>query len=461
MKLEDFLSAFENADAAFQYPADFLEEYTIMECLSERNGADTFLVQDKNGQSFIAKCYDVEIWKQTGESRILSELQSVHLPKQIAVFENDRMMVTVREYIEGISLDCYAMEHELSSDEIIGICIKLCDILEILHHREEPVIHRDIKPQNVIVRPDGDIALIDFDIARIFRSENDTDTYFFGTVAYAPPEQYGFSQTDARTDIYSFGVLLRYLLTGSARENKNIRVYRPLGRIIDKCTAFSPKERFSDISQVRKALMSANPRAQMLKKLKISGIILVIACLVSFGGIKLYQYITYDPFTDAAIPGSLNDEERIQDAVRYMKDKYGTGLFDSSLEEYATMGFVRKALMEIYGFERDYVYAYQEEGELPEEGESYFFPWNLDDGQTVRRDTMVYTAVKIHDAKMVADWSELKDDTGEYPGERVAVAFAEKTGIMTGANRPYDITIGEAALILANTDRVFDAAKTK
>ncbi|MBR1743769.1 MAG: serine/threonine protein kinase [Lachnospiraceae bacterium] len=459
MKLEDFLIAFENADATSHYPADFLGEYTMMECLSERNGVDTFLVQNQTGQMFIAKCYDVEIWKQTGEKQILSELQSVHLPKQIAVFENENVLVTVREYIDGISLDRYAMENELSSDEITRICIRLCDILEILHHRKNPVIHRDIKPQNIIVKPDGEIALIDFDIARIFRSENDTDTYFFGTVAYAPPEQYGFSQTDTRTDIYSFGVLLRYLLTGSTKENKNIRVYRPLGKIIDKCTAFSPKERFSDISQVRRALVSANPRAQLLKKLKISGVILLMVCLVSFGGRKLYQYITYDPFTDTSIPGALNDKERIQDAVRYMKDKYKTELFDSSLEEHATMGFVRKALMELYGFDKEYVYACQEEGELPEEGEAYFFPWDLDDGQTVRRDTMVYTAVKVHDAKMVADWSDLKDDTGEYPGERVAVAFAEKTGILTGANRPYDITVGEVALILANTDRVFEAAK--
>ena len=207
--------------------------------------------------------------------------------------------------------------------------------------------------------------------------------------------------------------------------------------------------------------MSANPKAQLLKKLKISGFILISACLVAFGGIKLYQYITYDPFSDASIPGALNDDERIEDAVRYMKEKYGTELFDSSIEEYATMGFLRKLLMEVYGFKKEYVYAYQEEGELAEEGDGYFFPWNLDDGQTIRRDTMVYTAVKIYDSEIVADWSDLKDDTGEYPGERVAVAFAEKYGILTGANRPYDITIGEVVLILANTDRVFEAAKTK
>ena len=179
MNVDDFLSALENDDMYSHYPADFLKEYTIMECLSERNGIDTFLVQNQTGQSFIAKCYDTEFWNQTGENHILGELQSVLLPKQMETFENKYMVITVREYIDGISLDCYAAENELSADEIVGICVKLCDILEVLHHREEPVIHRDIKPQNIIVRPDGEIALIDFDIARIFFTDRCKDRYLF------------------------------------------------------------------------------------------------------------------------------------------------------------------------------------------------------------------------------------------------------------------------------------------
>ena len=83
------------------------------------------------------------------------------------------------------------------------------------------------------------------------------------------------------------------------------------------------------------------------------------------------------------------------------------------------------------------------------------------DGQTVDRDVMVYAAVKVHDPSIVADWSSIKDDNGYYPGGRVAVAFAEETGILTGANRPDDITLGEMALILANADRVFDATETE
>jgi hypothetical protein len=85
-------------------------------------------------------------------------------------------------------------------------------------------------------------------------------------------------------------------------------------------------------------------------------------------------------------------------------------------------------------------------------------PGGWDDGQTLSRDIAVYGAVKVHDPAIVADWSELKDDNGYYPGVQVATAFAEKTSIMTGANRPGDITLGELALILANADRVFETA---
>ena len=119
---------------------------------------------------------------------------------------------------------------------------------------------------------------------------------------------------------------------------------------------------------------------------------------------------------------------------------------------------MRQALIELYGLDREYVYASCPE-DIPVEGDDYFFPWGYEDTQTVDRDTMVYIAVKAHDPAMVADWSSLKDDNGYYPGVRVAVAFAERTNIMVGVGRPKDITVGEMAIILANTDRVFDAAE--
>lgn len=458
MKNDDLLQTILESYDDSNYPEAFVSEYDIMECLSDQNGICTFLVQKKDGENCIAKCYDKLRWGISDNSTILHNLDHDGLPKHIATFESDTMTVTVREYVEGIPLSRYAKENDLSEREIVQICVRLCDILGYLHHREAPIIHRDIKPQNIIVRPDGSVALIDFDIARIYRSGNETDTMFFGTQAYAPPEQYGFSQTDARTDIYSLGVLLRWLLTGSTKENKNIRVYRPLARIISKCTGFAPKERFADVSQIKKALLQANPKAQGLRIAAATLCAVLAVGVLIFAGVKIYQAVTYTPFTADAIPAYLSDEERVADAVAYMKDKYGTNMFDEA-DEVATVGDLRTAMIDLYGLEHDYVYGINTE--MPQESDEYFMPWGWDDGQTVDRDIAVYAAVKAHDPSIVADWSSIKDDNGYYPGVRVAVAFAEETGITTGANRPGDITLGELALILANTDRVFDAAAEK
>ena len=193
--------------------------------------------------------------------------------------------------------------------------------------------------------------------------------------------------------------------------------------------------------------------------------ILLAAGLLTFGGFKAYKAFTWSPFNSDAIPGHLNDQERVNDAISFLGKKYGVNLFANPGRE-ADMGLLRRALIELYGFDRDYIYAVQpgvggSEDGVPEEGDGWFFPWPLDDGQLIRLDTAVYAAVKAHDPAIVADWSVLKDDNGQYPGERVAMLFAEKTGITTGANRPYDITAGELALVFANTDRVFDAAAEK
>ncbi|MBR0409935.1 MAG: serine/threonine protein kinase [Eubacterium sp.] len=447
----DFLKGYEETG----YPGDFTEKYILLECLSERTGTDTFLVQDPSGRLNIAKSYNKSTWSISGREDILKNLVHPGLPGYVETLEDDNKIVIIREYIEGTALDRYMVDQEPDQKEIVNLCIKLCDIIAFLHHRDQPVIHRDIKPQNVIVTPEKDIALIDFDIARIYHSDRDTDTVFFGTRAYAPPEQYGFAQTDARTDIYSFGILLRYLLTGSPRNNKNIRLYRPLEKIIKKCTAFDPKERYTDIDQVKKALQKANPRSQRIHMAGCFICGLLIAAMVGFGGYRAYKVVTYDPFNADAIPKVLNDQERITDAVDYLNGKYNTDLFDSA-DELATVGLLRTVLINLYGLDRDYVYAIN--NDMPHESPDFFLPWGWDDDQFLDRENVVYAAIKVHDPELVADWSSLKDDNGYYPGCRVAEAFAQKCGIMTGANRPKDITVGELALIFANTDRVFDAA---
>lgn len=458
LSMEQIQSAYDEYDGK-RYPEEFLSEYVLMECLQERKGADTFLARGQSGGLCIAKCYDKSEMVLEENTELIRSLEHQGLPHYVGRYENDQMTVVVREYIEGTALDQYAAENTLTRERIVEICLELCDIVGYLHHRNEPVIHRDIKPQNVIVREDGSVVLIDFDIARVYHEGNDTDTRFFGTVAYAPPEQYGFSQTDQRADIYALGILLRYLLTGSTRKNDNIRLYRPLEKIIEKCTAFSPDDRYSDITELQKELKQSDPASQRLIAVKRGGMVLLAAVLLGIIGYQIYDYMTFDPYGEGHIPSVLQDEERAKDAVDYLAEKYGTHIFDDT-GNYVTMGMMRDALTEIYGIDKEYAHAISD-ADPPEESDKWFFPWGKGNEQYITSYELAYAVVKVYWPDVVTDWSSLRDDNGEYPGSRVAYNWCQKYGIFTGVKRPYDMTQGEAAIAFANADRVYTALKEK
>ena len=247
------------------YPQAFLAEYDQMECLASGGGRETFLVRKKDtGQYAVAKCYDRAACPPTLDFQTLKSLDCPGVPRFYQQYQNEGMICLVREYIPGETLAERMDKKQLSLREILEIGRQLCDILDRLHSRKPPVIHRDIKPENVVIQLDGAVALIDFDISRVYKQDEERDTVFFGTRGYAAPEQYGFGQTDSRADIYAFGVLLRWMATGSIRENTNVKLNAGLQRVIDRCTAFAPQERFRDIREVKRALSRVNrPRLRL------------------------------------------------------------------------------------------------------------------------------------------------------------------------------------------------------
>ena len=255
--VENIQSVFEESS----YPQDFLDAYDQMECLASHSGRETFLVRrKKDGEMAVAKCYDCAVFPFYPHSDLLNDLEHPGLPRFLEQYRNDRILCVVREYIEGEPLSDYVKDRQLTKGMIVSFMDQLCDILSSLHSHTPPVIHRDIKPENIIVKPDGTLALIDFDIARPYRENAVSDTTFFGTKGYAPPEQYGFGQTDNRTDIYALGVLLRWMVTGSVRENRNITMEARFQKVIDRCTAFSPEDRYADVRQIRKDLQKKQRR---------------------------------------------------------------------------------------------------------------------------------------------------------------------------------------------------------
>ena len=159
-----------------------------------------------------------EVVKQNlvAETDLLKKLNHPHLPSIIDVIDCDDTFLIVMDYIEGNPLS-KALETSgaQNQDDVIEWAKQLCDVLGYLHSRKPPIIYRDMKPSNVMLKPDGNVMLIDFGTAREFKSTSVADTTCLGTQGYAAPEQFGgHGQTDARTDIYCLGATMYHLVTG-------------------------------------------------------------------------------------------------------------------------------------------------------------------------------------------------------------------------------------------------------
>ena len=151
------------------------------------------------------------------EALMLARLQHPNLPNIFDHFEENGRWYLVMSFIEGETLANYlshAQSGKLPLDEALQIGIQLSTVLDYLHNRQPAIIFRDLKPANIMRKPDGHIYLIDFGIARHFKPGQDKDTAYYGSMGYAPPEQYGKAQTTPRSDIYSLGVVLYQLFSG-------------------------------------------------------------------------------------------------------------------------------------------------------------------------------------------------------------------------------------------------------
>ncbi len=211
---------------------------------------------------------DFEVVKQglVAETDILKKLNHPNLPSIIDVIDTDDSFIIIMDYIQGNSLNKALDEFGAQPQEhVISWAKQLCDVLGYLHSRNPAIIYRDMKPANVMLKPDGNVTLIDFGTAREFKEKNLADTTCLGTVGYAAPEQFGgMGQTDARTDIYCLGATLYHLVTGMnpcepPYEIKPIREINPslsggLERIILKCTQRDPNDRYQSAEELMYAL---------------------------------------------------------------------------------------------------------------------------------------------------------------------------------------------------------------
>lgn len=222
---------------------------TCFDCvkkLKQSERGEVLLLRHKgSGQNLIFRRF-------TGSAQVyrrLLEVKCDNLPQIYEVAERDGQVLVLEEYVRGDSLAFLLEGGVIPKRQVRAVARQLCNALQVLHAVE--AVHRDIKPDNVILRGD-EAVLIDFDASRLFDPEAQQDTQVLGTIGYAAPEQYGISQSDSRSDIYSMGVLLNVMLTG-----KHPSVDQTTGRlerVIRRCTEMNPQRRYQTVKQLMDVL---------------------------------------------------------------------------------------------------------------------------------------------------------------------------------------------------------------
>ena len=209
------------------------------------------------------KNYNLDVYNQ------IIKIENIYMAKIYEMFKCDDSLIVIEEFINGKTLQRILDDNgSLDEDIAIGYIINLCSILDILHNQTPSVIHRDIRPSNIIIDNSGVLKLIDFDVSRVYKEESNMDTHILGTKGYASPEQFGFEQTDCRSDIYSVGVLINVLTTG-----KHIKEKLNEGKlkdIIEKCTSLSPDSRYSSVKELQMDLSKILSEKEKNENIKLN-----------------------------------------------------------------------------------------------------------------------------------------------------------------------------------------------
>lgn len=228
----------------------FYRELTVLD--EKKN---IVLVQDRrNSELCVKKTLDIysrDVYEQLASVRIEG------VPSVKECVADDGKLIVVEEYVQGRSLKQVLDEHGLLNEEqAYEIAVQLVDILVRLHQLEPAIVHRDIKPSNIIIEKNGHVNLIDFNAARHVNADKNEDTRMLGTVYFAAPEQFGFGQSDERTDIYGLGATINYIMTG---DKPGAGIAECIfSDILKKCLMVDAKDRYQSAEELRGVLDMLN-----------------------------------------------------------------------------------------------------------------------------------------------------------------------------------------------------------
>lgn len=187
-----------------------------------------------------------------------------YFPVIYECIKNGSELLVIEEYIEGRNIEEILQEKLFAEKEGVWIILEICRALSILHHAKPQIVYRDLTAENVMMSNSGQVKIIDFNIAREVKRGQRRDTQVLGTQGFAAPEQQGHAQTDERTDIYSAGVLLNYMLLGKLPYQEMIR--GRLSPVVEKCMKMDPKDRYQTVEELEMRIKELYPRYNVGKK---------------------------------------------------------------------------------------------------------------------------------------------------------------------------------------------------
>ena len=304
---------------------------------------------------------EVVINSLLAEANLMKRLDHPALPRIVDIIDNGVTIFVVMDYIEGESLDKILASSGPQPEElVIGWAKQLCDALSYLHSQKPPIIYRDMKPANVMLKPEGNIKIIDFGIAREYKEQKLADTTVLGTKGYAPPEQYS-RQTDVRSDIYALGMTMHHLLTGidprSGEAYAPVRMWKPeisegLEMIIDKCVQPVAEYRYQNCQDLlydleHPELITKGYKKKQKTKLAVFISAIAVSFLLLVAGIvcnKTSVYLNdsdYDSLVSISTGSSLEDKiASYTEAIEIYPDR--TDAYLKMLEAYQDEGLFGK-----------------------------------------------------------------------------------------------------------------------
>ena len=315
----------------YPLPEEIRNRILVKKCLKE--GKDSWVLLGKEkllGTLFVVKWARGDLGKRlVQEYRILGELEDMGvrgIPHPYNLFQKGEDVYFLREYVKGQSLfELVEKEGTLSERRIREIGVMLCRLAEQFQETKNPLVHRDMKPENVILRNDGALILVDFDSARYYREDRETDTFLMGSRGTAAPEQYGCQQTDHRTDVYGIGRTLWYLAAAGYEEKglENAQISQRLRKIIKKASAFDPANRYVNAAKLEKALTKRKIKREYV--VASCGILLTA---VAVFGVHWYMEEKIQKLTDgmeeAAVINNIAESEDIQEITPELQQNTDT-----------------------------------------------------------------------------------------------------------------------------------------